>query len=242
MMKEMIAAQNIAFSYAREPIFSHVNFLVGEGDFVALVGANGSGKSTLLRMLLGELEPDRGNISLDGEDVRHKRDWSCVGYMPQSGFQADLSFPATAEEIVRTNLYSRTGLFGFLKSEHREKARDALELTGTGRLAKKRMSELSGGQRQRVLLSKMLVSDPKILLLDEPTSGVDGENVDALLNLLQSLNRDSGKTIFMITHDLTKVVPYASRVFCMEEGSLVELDKEQIYSEMSHKHKHPQNV
>ena len=239
----LIEVRRAAFAYDGQPVFSGIDLSVEEGDFAALIGANGSGKSTLFRMLLGELEPTQGEVRIGGQRVRHgsaRKQGYKIGYIPQIGFQADMDFPATVNEMVMTNLYSEVGLFGRVKSSHREKARKALELTGMEGLSKVLIQQLSGGQRQRVLLSRVLVDEPDILLLDEPTAGVDEENVRLLFCLLSQLNQDMGITILMITHDLSKVAPYVSRVFCMAERSVVELDREQIEIELSHKHKHPE--
>lgn len=238
-MEQMIKAEDVTFSFGDTPIFYHVSFSVNKGDFVALTGANGSGKSTLFRILLGDLAPSYGTIQIDGEPTFDKKDWTRVGYVPQVGTQSVFSFPATAEEVVRTSLYPESGLFKRQNKEQREKVKEALRATGTENLAKKRIGDLSGGQRQRIMLSRVLVHMPDLLLLDEPASGIDRENSEILLELLTKLNRDRGMTILMITHDIGRVADIVSRVLCIEEGSLVELGREQIHEELAHRHKHP---
>lgn len=242
-MLKAIEAEKLSFSYGNEPIFTKIGFSVYSGDFVAVIGSNGTGKSTLMRIMLGELAPTNGCIRIFNQDVSQFRDWPKVGYVPQSGLQSADSFPATAEEIVTANLYSQIGLLHFTKKKHRDKARQALELVGMKEYSKRMISELSGGQRQRVMLARVLVNDPEIMLLDEPTTGVDAVTVESLYELLSSLNRKTGLTIVMVTHDIGRASNYVSRVLCLEEGSLVELGIDQISEELSHKHKHTmQNI
>ncbi len=242
-MHNAIEAENLSFSYGNEPIFTKIGFSVYKGDFVAVIGSNGTGKSTLMKLILGELAPTDGCIRIFNQDVSKFKDWPKIGYVPQSGLQSADSFPATAEEIVTANLFSQIGLMHFPKKKHRDKAQQALELVEMGAYSKRMIGELSGGQRQRVMLARVLVNDPEIMILDEPTTGVDARTVESLYELLSSLNRETGLTIVMVTHDISRASNYVSRVLCLEEGSLMELGKEQIAEELSHKHKHPlQNI
>ncbi len=241
-MSTLLEVNNISFGYGSEPIFSEIGFSVCKGDFVSIIGANGSGKSTLLKLLLKELPPASGSIRLFDQDIAHFSDWPKIGYVPQNGFANGLGFPATAEEIVKLNLYPEIGLLKFPQKSHREKAKQALALVGMQGYEKRMIGNLSGGQQQRVLLAKVLVSNPQLMLLDEPTTGIDAKTVAALYELLATLNREQGLTVLIVTHDIAGILPYTSRNFCLEEGSLVELDKEQIEIEMRHKHKHPKKT
>jgi len=238
-MPNVIEVENLSFGYGSEPIFSKIGFSIYKGDFVAIIGSNGAGKSTLLRLLLGELTPSAGNLRLFGQDVRQFRDWPKIGYLPQNGLKSGADFPATAEEIVQANLFSQIGLLRFPKKEHREKTRHALDLVGMADYSRRMIGELSGGQQQRVMLARVLVSNPEIMLLDEPTTGVDARSVQSLFELLSQFNRETGLTIVMVTHDIGRAENYVSRILCLEEGSLVELDKTQVEKELSQKHKHP---
>lgn len=238
-MPNVIEVENLSFSYGSEPIFTKIGFSVYKGDFAAIIGSNGTGKSTLLRLILGELASVEGNIRLFDQDIRQFKNWPKIGYVPQNGLQSSVNFPATAEEIVKANLFSQIGLLRFPKKEHRDKTRRALELVGMTEYAKRLIGELSGGQQQRVMLARVLVNDPEIMLLDEPTTGVDAQTVQSLYELLWQFNRETGLTIVMVTHDIGRAANYVSRILCLEEGSLVELDKTQVEEELSHKHKHP---
>jgi zinc transport system ATP-binding protein len=238
-MQTLIEAENLSFSYGEEPILSQVGFSVVKGDFAALIGSNGAGKSTLLRLLLGELTPSEGHIRLFGEEAAHFKDWPKFGYVAQAAAQSNAGFPATAEEIVMANLYPQIGLFRFARREHRQKTLEALALVGMETYAKRLFGELSGGQQQRVMLARVLVGKPEIMLLDEPTTGVDAASAASLCQLLTKLNQETGLTILMVTHDIGIASSCVSRVLCLESGTLHELDRAQIDDELSHRHKHP---
>lgn len=238
-MKPVIEVENLKFSYKTKQVLDDIRFSVFEGDFVAMTGANGAGKSTILKLLLGELTPAAGSIRLLGQDVSQFRDWPSIGYVPQKSLVTEGSFPATAEEIVLANLYPQIGLMRFPKKAHREKARKALAMVGLQEEARTLIGAMSGGQQQRVMIARVLVSEPKIMILDEPTTGIDAQTVKALYELLSQLNQENGLTILMVTHDLARASAYVSRIFCLEEDSLLELEKTQILDELSHKHKHP---
>ncbi|MDR3210767.1 MAG: metal ABC transporter ATP-binding protein [Planctomycetota bacterium] len=238
-MPEVVKVENISFAYGAEPVFSGVDFTIQQGDFVAVIGANGAGKSTLLKILLGEISPAGGEVSLFGEEARRFRDWRRLGYLAQNTFTNLAAFPATAEEVVLVNLYSWVPFPGFFRQREREAARAALAEVGLLALAKRPLASLSGGERQRVLLARVLASRPELLFLDEPTNSVDSETVDVIYSLLERLNREQGLTLVMVTHDVDRAVRQASRVFCLEDGSLLELDQQQLKEELAHRHKHP---
>jgi zinc transport system ATP-binding protein len=236
-LSRVLSVSDLSFSYGGDPVFSQISFSARRGDFIVVIGANGSGKSTLFRLILGELVPSGGEIRLFEDDTGSPGRPS-IGCLSQNGPPANTDFPATVEEIVRTSLFSLTGLLRPTRRKHREKAHEALEQVGMAEYAKRRIGDLSGGQRQRVMLARVLAGDPELLMLDEPTSGVDLPSMHLMFELLSNLNR-TGVTILMITHNIDRALEYASRVLCLENGSLVELEKKQILEELSHKHKQP---
>lgn len=238
-MKNMIRVKNLSFGYGSEPIFSKINFSVYQGEFIAIIGANGTGKSTLLKLILNEIQPVTGSIHLFEQPISKFKDWKSIGYVPQNGLKSNSDFPATAEEIVKANLYSQIGLFKFPKKEHQEKTLKALEMVNMGSYSKRMIGQMSGGQQQRVMLGRVLVNNPQLMLLDEPTTGVDSKTIIALYDLLRKLNREMGLTIVMVTHDIGRAADYVSRTLCLEEGSLMEIEKRQLEKELAHKHKHP---
>ena len=238
-MGKVIEAENLGFSYGGEMVFSGVDFAVNEGDFVAVIGSNGAGKSTLMRLMLGELTPSQGQVRIFGTDVAHFRQWPRIGYVPQNAARTGQDFPASVREIVEANLYGKAGLFRLPSRALKAKAAQALKLVGLEGFETRPIGELSGGQQQRVMLARVLAGEPEAMLLDEPTSGVDATTIDALYDILSRLNRERGQTIVMVTHDVARATGMASRVLCLEEGSLVELPPCQVMEELRHRHKHP---
>jgi len=256
-----VEASGLGFVYGREPVFSDVGFAVPKGCFAAFIGANGAGKSTLLRLMLGDLAPSSGTIRVFGAAPRSSPSASIkgragawgdggpadggvspaprVGYLAQNGAARIAGFPATALEAVSAGLYALTGRRRLPGRQARDMAMDALSLTGMAGEAGKLLGNLSGGQRQRVLLARVLAAEPDLLLLDEPGTGVDARSLDAIVALLARLAAERCVTSVMVTHNIGQAADAVSRVFCLEEGSLVELDKEQLGEELAHKHKHP---
>lgn len=239
MMENIIEVSNLNFAYNGEAILKGINFSIKSGDFVSLIGSNGAGKSTLVKLILGELSPREGDIRVLGISPKEFKKWYRIGYVPQNGLQSINSFPASAEEIVQANLFSQIGLLRLPKKQHRLKTQKALQLVGMSDYSKHLIGNLSGGQQQRILLARSLVNDPEILILDEPTTGVDDYTVESFYQLIKELNEKSGITIFMITHDIDRAAKYVSRTFCLEKGTIVELSKDEVIQELSHKHKHP---
>lgn len=237
-MDTIMEVKALSFAYREVPVLERVNFTIYQGDFVSLIGSNGAGKSTLLKLLLGELAPDRGRILWFGQDIAQFRHWPAVGYVPQSGTSLAEGFPATVAEVVAMGLYSAIGPVRLPGHRHRQKVMAALALVGMEDYAKRMVGRLSGGQMQRVLIARALAGDAPVLLLDEPTTGVDSASTQGLYELLRELNRQRKLTILMVTHDTARSTPFVTRTFCLEEGSLVELDKEQIAHEMQHRHRH----
>lgn len=236
---EILKVNSLSFSYGDTNVFENINLAVHKGDFAAIIGSNGSGKSTLVKLILDELTPPSGGIEIFGLSNRHFKQWPRIGYVPQNGTEIFSGFPASAIEVVTSNLYSKIGLFKLPSQSHKAAARAALMDVGMEQLQKKLVGQMSGGQQQRVLLARALVNNPDLLLLDEPTTGLDGDNAESFYKLLSRLNQDKGLTILMITHDITRAANYVSRVMCLNDGSLVELSREQLDSELAHKHRHP---
>lgn len=237
-MNMLMEITGLSFQYAKERIFTGVDFSVQEGDFIALIGPNGAGKSTLLKLLLGELTIQKGSIKLFGQDIHEFKQWPRLGYMPQTGMATGVNIPATVEEMVQANLFSQIGLMRLAKKEHREKVRAALSKVDMSGYGKSLFSQLSGGQQQRVLLARVLVNDPAIMILDEPTTGIDAKGVRELLDLLQNLNKNEKATILMVTHDMARTADVVTRTLCLEEGSLLELTECQLQRELTHRHHH----
>jgi len=204
-----VCIQDLYFSYQKEYILENVNLDIHTHEFVSIIGPNGSGKTTLLKLILGLLQPQRGSIRIFGEQPEKKRDR--IGYVPQY-FHLDLSFPATVLEVVLMGLIHKRQWFGF-SSLARKKAREALEIVGLSSLAQEMFRSLSGGQRQRVLIARALVSQPEILLFDEPTAHVDTVAEKNLMDLLKQISREL--TVILVSHDLGFVSNYVDTVVCV---------------------------
>jgi len=238
-MNEVIRGENLGFCYQDLQVFHHLNMEIEKGEFAAIIGSNGAGKSTFLKILLGELLPCEGSISLMGTEVSRFQDWHKIGYVPQNGLYLARNFPATVREVVTANLFSQIGLMGFLKKHHKEKVVASLEAVGMAEFADCLVGNLSGGQQQRVMLARALVNDPILMILDEPTTGVDVKAAAGLYELLHRMNQAEELTILMVTHEIARLTDYVSKVFCLEEGSMVRLDPQELQEELTHRHKHP---
>ena len=240
-MNKIVEFDKVYFGYTSEYILKNTSFSVNEGDFVSIIGSNGAGKSTILKLILGELNQNKGEIKIFGENIKKFNRWNHIGYLEQNAYYKILNFPATVYETVMSNVFYDIGLFKFPNKNHRAKVIKSLKLLGMEKYSNRTISKLSGGQIQRVFLARTLVANPKILILDEPTNGVDRETVDIIYNILSDLNKSKNISIIMVTHDIDIVSKISSKIFCFEEGNLMELDKEQLKLELSHKHKHPHN-
>ncbi len=238
-MEKAIDVKNLAFAYGQTPVFDHLDFSVGKGSFTALIGANGSGKSTLMKLLLGELRANEGSIVLFGEDIKDFELWKRIGYVSQEGLSRKVDFPASVMEVVLSSLYSEIGLFHLPGKREKELALKALDAVGLRAYSRRLISELSGGQRQRVLIARALVSKPMLLILDEPSTGMDSDSLSSFYELLYNLNKSEGLTILMVSHDLDRISSYVSDIYCLDYGSVVHLTPEELKKERSHTHVHP---
>ncbi len=200
----MIEINNVNFGYNKTPVLVNVNQKIDQGDFVALVGPNGAGKSTLIKLMLQINTGHTGNISINGRVVNKKFDYSSIGYVAQKSAAFNRSFPATVLEVVMGG----TG--------NKKKALKALETVGMEGIAKSLIGNLSGGQVQRVFIAKALLSQPKILILDEPTVGIDYDSVKHICALLNDLNKNQGITILMTTHNLPNIQNYINKILFLD--------------------------
>ncbi|MFA5450266.1 MAG: metal ABC transporter ATP-binding protein [Clostridia bacterium] len=235
-MDNIINIDNISFSYSGLKVLDALSFSVQKGEFISILGANGSGKSTLFKLILTELYPDKGKISLFGKPVGRQTEWRKVGYLAQNSISLSENFPASVLEVVTTGLYA--GFMRGLFSGGKQKAIAALELVGMGGYKDRLISKLSGGERQRVMLARLFASGAELLLLDEPTAGVDAQTSLEVHTLLKEKCDNSGITVVEITHNSFLAESFSDRVFCIEAGNLMELSKAQLELEHRYKHKH----
>jgi zinc transport system ATP-binding protein len=208
----LVEIQDVDFSYGAVHALEHVSLTVDAGDFLGLIGPNGSGKTTLVRVMLGLLEPDRGQVRLFGEPPALFREWDRLGYVPQR-LTIDATLPATVEEVVATGLVTvrRRGR----QARPPRRVSEVLVQVGMDAHRRTRIGALSVGQQQRVLIARALVSDPELLVLDEPTSGVDPEAQSAFYELLGDLNRTRGVTLVLVSHDIAAVARAVTKLACL---------------------------
>lgn len=213
-MTSIVSIKDLWVVREGHPVLEDINFELDEGDFLGLIGPNGGGKSTLLKVMLGLIKPDRGEVRIFGLEPSHARRY--VGYVPQKTL-FDPNFPVTALEVVLMGRYSITGLFRRYSRTDREAALQALEAVGMRDLAEREIGVLSGGQQQRVFVARSLVSQPRLLLMDEPTAGVDAPQQTEFYELLCRLNRKMGIAIVLVSHDLTAVSKYVNKIACLNQ-------------------------
>ncbi len=195
-------------------VLDSVSLTVSRGEFTAIVGPNGSGKSTLVRAMLGLIKPDRGKIRVFGVPVDQLHEQrSKIGYVPQI-FDIDINFPVSVFEIVLMGRYGRIGVGRRTRQDDRDAAMAALEKVGIGDLKDRSLARLSGGQRQRVFIARALANRPELLVLDEPTTGVDVTATGNLYSLLRTLKKE-GVTIVLVSHDIGVVASYIDTIACL---------------------------
>ena len=201
-----LSIENLSLGYDGHVILSDVNFSVNAGDYLCIVGENGSGKSTMMKTILGLQKPLDGAIRF-GDGLKANE----IGYLPQQT-AAQKDFPATVWEIVLSGCQARAGLRPFYSKAEKRMAKENMEKMGITQFAGRCYRELSGGQQQRVLLARALCATRKLLLLDEPVSGLDPKVTLEMYQLIEKLNKEEHVTILMISHDISAAVKYASHI------------------------------
>ena len=209
-----IICKNLVLGYEGRAVIRDLNFEVGRGDYLCIVGENGSGKSTLMKALLGLKKPMSGEIRFgDGLEADE------IGYLPQqTAVQRD--FPASVREIVLSGCLNHTGWRPFYSRAEKKKAGESLEKLGIAALSGRCYRELSGGQQQRVLLARALCATRSMLLLDEPAAGLDPDAMQEMYGILETLNRREKITVIMVSHDIPAAAAYASHILHVGDGPM----------------------
>ena len=210
----LITCQNVSFAYEGNTAVIGLDFQVGSGDYLCVVGENGSGKSTLIKGLLRLKGPQTGSI-LMGDGLRADE----IGYLPQQT-AAQKDFPASAYEVVLSGRLSARGLLPFYSHADKMMAEENIQLLGIEALRNRCYRELSGGQQQRVLLARALCATKKLLLLDEPVAGLDPLVTQELYRLIEHINRETGLTVIMVSHDIQSAVKYASHILHLKTAQV----------------------
>jgi zinc/manganese transport system ATP-binding protein/zinc transport system ATP-binding protein len=226
-MQALIELRNVRFGYGAKLVLSDINLHLHAGQFAALVGPSGAGKTTLLKLILGTLKPSSGEICIDGCVVDSSRQLQ-VGYVPQLE-TVDWNFPVTVSQVVLMGCTQGNPRWPWHTRADRQRMfqlLDQLELSG---FHDRHIRDLSGGQQQRVFLARALISAPDLLVLDEPTAGVDIRTAEGVLHLLAHLNQ-SGKTILMTTHDLNAAAAHVPWVICLNQTIIAQGAPEDVFT------------
>jgi len=218
----LVTFDRASLGYGRRAVLSNLSFEIREGDFLGLVGPNGSGKTTILRAILGALQPIAGSVTR-AEGLR-------FGYVPQRD-QVDYGYPLSVVDVVLMGRYDRIGLGKRPSKADRELACDALEHVGIRDLSERPLANLSGGQKQRTLIARALVGDPNVLILDEPTNGMDLVSMTQILGLVRELHERDGLTVLMVSHALNEVANYVERIALVADGKVHIGSTDEIMSE-----------
>jgi ABC-type Mn2+/Zn2+ transport system ATPase subunit len=221
----VVEFRGVSCSYGQQPVLTDINLTIHAGDFVGLVGPSGAGKTTLLRAILGSVTVTRGDILFEGKPVKPGE--ARAGYVPQLE-AIDWNFPINVEQVILLGRASE-GWFPWSKQEAREKAHLIMKRLGIETLARRQIRQLSGGQQQRVFLGRALISNPRLLLLDEPTAGVDIKTRDDVLHLLDDLNHE-GVTVVMSTHELNAVAAHLPWVVCVNGTIVAQGSPNEVYT------------
>lgn len=214
----IVQIEDLSYRYDKEYVLENINISVQKGSFLAIVGPNGSGKSTLLKLILGLIKPQKGRIRLFGEEIGKFKEQYKIGFVSQKANSFNTGFPATVFEVVASGLTKKLGLFKFLKKKDHDIIARAIDSVGMADFSDRNIGELSGGQQQRVFIARALVSDPELLILDEPTVGVDAKNVNAFYEMLERLNKDAGITLLLVTHDIGTISDKVTNVACLNKN------------------------
>src|SRR5664280_405492 len=216
MNEPFITLNELAIGYDNQAVLSGISLSIARASFTAILGANGSGKSTLLKTLLGLQPAVAGHISIATSAELP----AVFGYVPQFN-QFDSLYLLTGFEFALMGVYGRVGPGRFVPQSERAFVRECLRATGAEEFARKRFSQLSGGQKQRVLIARALAAKPDILVLDEPTAGVDVAATHSLLEFISQIHTERKLTILLVTHDLPLVRKHAQQVIWLHEGKVL---------------------
>ena len=218
----LININNLSFAYDQKEILKNINLKLERGEFLAISGENGSGKTTLVKILTKELPIKRGFVEIFGEDINDFDNFQKIGYVPQLNESSNISFPLTCREYVILNLYNNFGKFKRPTRENMKTVEDIFRILNIENLIDKPFNKLSGGQQQRVMIARCLVNKPEVLILDEPTVGIDQVNKEDFLDLLLHLNKKHSLSIIIISHEMEFIKNYVNKVVVLKEGMILD--------------------
>ncbi|GAA6817244.1 metal ABC transporter ATP-binding protein [Staphylococcus sp. 18_1_E_LY] len=216
MTTPVFELQNLNYAFDNKKVLDNINIKINRGEFLAVVGPNGAGKSTLLKLILGLLPMQSGKIFVDGKDYKGKQSMLKISYVSQKALAFKSGFPASVKEVVLSGLTKRKKLVRWFNRNDEQKVDAVLKRLNIAHLSNANIAELSGGQQQRILIARALISDPTVLILDEPTNGIDAKHVNDFYNTLNQLKQE-GVTIILVTHDIGVVADTATEVACLNK-------------------------
>jgi len=212
---KVLCLKHVSFSRGTKVILEDITFCIDQGIFLGVIGPNGGGKTTLLKLILGQLPLQGGQVEVFGHSLANaRRDRAVIGYVPQRS-NIDMNFPATALDVVLMGATAKTGLFRRISPETRERALQLLDRVGVGDLADRPIGRMSGGQQQRTFIARALINDPRLLILDEPTVGIDSAGQQRFLHLVKQLKKEMQLTVIMVSHDVGQLAFYADQMACL---------------------------
>ena len=227
MTTPLVEFENVTCRYGSVIVLDHINLQLHKGQFAGILGPSGAGKTTLLKTILGLIKPVHGNVCIGGEALQG-RPSNRVGYVPQVEV-VDWNFPLTVEQAVLMGRTARMGWLPWPSKTDLKQAYDLMEQLGIAQFGKRHIRELSGGQQQRVFLARALIAEPDLLVLDEPTAGVDMRTQGEILHLLARLNK-AGVTILMTTHDLNAAASHLPWVICLNQTVIAQGTPEDVFT------------
>lgn len=213
----IVTLQNVSYKYDHKIVLDRVHLQIKRGSFIGLVGPNGGGKTTLIKIILGLIKPDEGSVHLLNKPLSKFKDWNHIGFVSQKSNAFNKGFPATVFEVVSMGLTAKIGYFKFFTKKNRSQVLHAIKQVGMEEYTYENIGNLSGGQQQRVFIARALVSEPELIILDEPTVGVDFKNVERFYELLHRLNTEQNITLLLVTHDTSAMTKYATDVVCLNQ-------------------------
>ncbi len=222
-MQPLIELKDLTFGYGTSPVLQEIDFHLHPGQFAALVGPSGAGKTTLLKLILGLIRPSHGHL------YRRRTPPLRIAYVPQLE-TVDWNFPVTVEEVVLMGLSQQTGYWPWPKKSERQHALAVLKQLEIGQLAHNHIRDLSGGQQQRVFLARALIAEPELLVLDEPTTGVDMRSSENIFHWLAHLNQQQ-MTILLTTHDLNMAAAHVPWIVCLNQRIVAQGSPEDVITE-----------
>ena len=216
MSESVVEIKDLWVSLNHDFILREINLEIHRGTFLGCIGPNGGGKTTLLQVILGLIKPDRGQVRVFGRPPGHHKNKGLIGYVPQRAF-ADLSFPVSVFDVVMMGRYSKIGLWHKATDEDRRQVLEMLEAVEMAQLRDRPIGRLSGGEQQRVFIAQALASKPQVLLLDEPTSGIDSKAQGAFYELLGKLRQELSLTMVLVSHDIGAVPYHTDEIACLNQ-------------------------